>query len=277
MRSGLERSVRVVAREALGALRRLAPSPRGLLRIVYYHRIDEEQHRSCVAPSAFAEQMRLLRTEGFRVLPLAAVSEHLAAGRSFPERSVAVTFDDGFADNHRNALPVLVREGIPATVFLATGYVGTDELPVVRDRRGLRPLDWAQVEEMSREGVEMGAHTVTHPELPGLSDEDLRREIRGSKEAIEQRLGRPVSSFCYPRGRFDDRVERAVAGAGFALACTTLPGAVSPADPPLRLRRTFIARDDGPRDFLHKLAGTWDALHAARQRLGRDRAPAAAC
>jgi len=277
MRSGIERSVRVVAREALGALRRLAPSPRGSLRIVYYHRIDEERHRSCVAPAAFAEQMRLLRTEGFRVLPLAAVAEHLEAGRPFPERSVAITFDDGFADNHRNAFPVLAREGLPATVFLATGYVGSAELPVIRDRSGLRPLDWNQVGEMARHGIEMGAHTVSHPELPGLDDEALQREIRGSKEEIEQRLGRPVTSFCYPRGRFDDRVEREVERAGFRLACTTLPGAVAPGERPLRLRRTFIARDDGARDFLHKLAGTWDALHAARQRLAPGSRPAAAC
>ncbi|MBU6282259.1 polysaccharide deacetylase family protein [bacterium] len=277
MRSRVETSLRVVARETLGALRRLVPAERGSLRIVYYHRIDDERHRSCVAPTAFAEQMRLLRTEGYRVLPLSAVREHLSARRPFPERSVAITFDDGFADNHRNALPVLAREGHPATLFLATGYVGTDELPVIRDRRGLRPLDWSQVEEMSRGGVEMGAHTISHPELPGLPDDALRREIVGSKEEIEHRLGRPVSSFCYPRGRFDARVERAVADAGFAIACTTLPGAVSPGDAPFRLRRTFVARDDGPRDFLHKLAGTWDALHAARQRWGGARTPAPAC
>ena len=277
MRSGLERSLRAAARETLGAMRRLVPAVRGTLRIVYYHRIDDEQHRSCVAPSAFAEQMRMLRSEGYRVLSLAEIDEHLSMRRTFPERSVAITFDDGFADNHRNAFPVLQREGFPATIFLATGYVGRDELPVVRDRSGLRPLDWSQVEEMARHDVAMGAHTVSHPELPGLDDAVLRREIRDSKDAIEQRLGRPVTSFCYPRGRFDDRVEREVDAAGFRLACTTLPGAVAPDSAPLRLRRTFIARDDGPRDFLHKLAGTWDALHAAKQRMGRRGAPAAAC
>ena len=277
MRSGLEKSVRLFAREALGALRRAVPAPRGSLRIVYYHRIDDERHRSCVAPSAFAEQMRLLRSEGFRVLPLGAVAEHLEARRPFPERSVAITFDDGFADNHRNAFPVLSREGLPATIFLATGYVGGEELPVIRDRSGLRPLDWPQVDEMARHGIEMGAHTVSHPELPGLDDSSLRREIRDSKEAIEERIGRKVESFCYPRGRFDDRVEQEVAAAGFRLACTTLPGVVAPEAAPLRLRRTFIARDDGPRDFLHKLAGTWDALHAARQWVGRRGEPAAAC
>lgn len=277
MRSGVERSLRVIAREAMGVLRRIAPAPKDSLRIVYYHRIDEEQHRSCVTPTAFAEQMRLLRSEGFRVLPLASVADHLASRRPFPERSVAITFDDGFADNHRNAFPVLSRDALSATVFLATGYVGGDDLPVLRDRSGIRPLDWPQVEEMARHGIEMGAHTVTHPELPGLDDATLRREIRASKQAIEERLGRPVSSFCYPRGRFDERVVREVASAGFGIACTTLPGAVSPGDAPLRLRRTFIARDDGPRDFLHKLAGTWDVLHAAKQRMGRRGVAAAAC
>ena len=267
MRSPLERSARLVARETLGALRRLLPAGVPSLRIVYYHRIDDEDHRSCVTPRAFAEQMRWLRTEGFSVLRFDAIAEYLESGRPFPDRSVVITFDDGFADNHRNAFPVLASEGIPATIFLATGFIEGDALPVLRDRSGVAPLSWNQVEEMAQHGIEMGAHTVTHPELPGLDDTALRREVFDCRRAIEERLGRPVGSFCYPRGKFDERVVSAVRKAGYRLACTTLPGPVTADSPPLRLRRTFVARDDGVRDFAHKLAGTWDLLHAVRQRI----------
>ena len=267
MRSPLERSARLVARETLGALRRLLPAGVPSLRIVYYHRIDDEDHRSCVTPRAFAEQMRWLRTEGFSVLRFDAIAEYLESGRPFPDRSVVITFDDGFADNHRNAFPVLASEGSPATIFLATGFIGGAALPVLRDRSGVAPLSWNQVEEMAQHGIEMGAHTVTHPELPGLDDTALRREVFDCRRAIEERLGRPVGSFCYPRGKFDERVVSAVRKAGYRLACTTLPGPVTADSPPLRLRRTFVARDDGVRDFAHKLAGTWDLLHAVRQRI----------
>lgn len=268
MRSLVERGARRLASEAVHLVRRVKPARKGTARVIYYHRIDDEQHRSCVTPRAFAEQMAWLRREGFNVVPFASLRAHLDEHRPFPERTVAITFDDGFADNYTNALPVLVKHSLPATVFLAAGYIGGDELPVLRDRRGLRPLDWKQVAEMQREGIEFGAHTLTHRELTGLDADELRREIEGSRDLIAERTGTPVETFCYPRGAFDDGVKRAVREAGFRLACTTMPGCVTPDTHPYSLRRTFIAYDDTLRDFAHKLDGSFDVLHAARQRLG---------
>jgi len=268
MRSLVERGARRLASEALHLARRVRPARRGTARVVYYHRIDEEQHRSCVTPSAFAEQMAWLRSEGFNVVPLASLRAHLDEHRAFPERTVALTFDDGFADNHTHAFPVLARHQLPATIFLAAGYMDGDDLPVLRDRSGIPPLTWAQVAEMARGGVEFGAHTITHRSLPGLGAEELRREIEGSRDLIAERIGRPVETFCYPRGHFDDHVKHAVRDAGFRLGCTTMPGCVTPDTHPFSLRRTFIARDDSLRDFARKLDGSFDLLHAARQRLG---------
>jgi peptidoglycan/xylan/chitin deacetylase (PgdA/CDA1 family) len=267
VRSVLERSIRILARESLGTLRLLKPGPSGSARIIYYHRISDDDHRSCVAPAAFSAQMRLLRAEAFRVVPLRDLRAHLDKGLPFPDRTVAVTFDDGFADNYSAAFPVLQHEGIPATIFLTAAFIDGPELPVLRDRSGVPPLRWAQVREMARHGIAFGGHTLTHPELPSLSDEELRHEVQGARELIEDRLGTTVDTFCYPRGKFDTRVKAAVRDAGYVLACTTLPGCVTPKTHPFSLRRTFIARDDSARDFAHKLAGTFDLLHAARQRL----------
>ena len=267
MRSTAERCARVLARESLGVLLALKPRRSGTARVIYYHRISDDDHRSCVQPAAFAEQMRYLRSEGYRPLPFGEMRNYLDEGRPFPEGAVAVTFDDGFADNYSGAFPVLARESIPATIFLAAAYIGGRDLPVLRDRSGVPPLGWDQVTEMARGGVEFGAHTLTHPSLPALSDEDLEREVRGSRNLIEERLGRAIDTFCYPRGEFDSRVKAAVRDAGYRLACTTLPGCVTPATHPFSLRRTFIARDDTLRDFAHKLAGTFDLLHSARQAL----------
>lgn len=266
MRSPLQRIGRAVASEAASLLRRARPGRTGTLRILYYHRIDEEEHRSCVSPRAFAEQMSFLRREGYEVLPLSRVRTHLDECTPFAERSVVVTLDDGFADNYTRALPILVRESIPATVFLTAGYLDGPELPVLRDRSGIPPLTWEQARAMAAEGIELGAHTLSHAMLPELDPAALAHEIEGSRDLIAERTGLRPTSFCYPRGRFDARVKQAVRDAGFALACTTLPGCVTPDTHPYSLRRTFVAQDDSLRDFAKKLDGSFDLLHSARQR-----------
>jgi peptidoglycan/xylan/chitin deacetylase (PgdA/CDA1 family) len=268
VRSLLGRGARRLASEAMHLARALKPARPGTARVIYYHRIDDEQHRSCVAPRAFAEQMAHLKSEGWNVMSLAAMREHLDAHRPFPERTVAVTFDDGFADNYATAFPVLAKHALPATIFLAAGYIGGDDLPVLRDRSGIKPMTWAQVEEMARHGIAFGAHTMTHRSLTELAPDEIEREVVESRDVVAARVGAPVETFCYPRGHFDERVKQIVRDAGFRIACTTLPGCVTPDTHPYSLRRTFIARDDSLRDFARKLDGSFDLLHAARQRLG---------
>lgn len=264
VRSRLSRSFRAVAGEAASVARRVRPARTGTARILYYHRVEDEEHRSCVRPAAFAEQMRHLRTGGYNLLSLGAVREHLDARRSFPERTVIVTFDDGFADNFHHAFPILQRESIPMTLFLTADYIGTEELPVLRDRSGVRPLDWDQVNEMARNGVDLGAHTLTHPNLTEVDDAELRRQVTESRDRIEEHTSVRVRTFCYPRGDFDTRVKAAVRDAGYDLACTTMEGCVTEDTHPFSLRRTFVANDDSLRDFRHKLEGSFDLLHGAR-------------
>lgn len=265
MRSPLGTLLRRSAAEASSWLGRLSPEPEGVLRVIYYHRIDKEDHRSCVTPQAFAEQMAFLRAEAWKPLSLETVAQHLEEGTPFPERAIAITFDDGFKDNFTEALPVLQREAIPATVFLTTDFIGKDELPVLRDRSGIAPLNWDEVRQMVAAGIDLGAHTLTHPSLPELDDAELEHQVLACRERIESETGLRPATFCYPRGHFDERVEACVRRAGYRLALSTLPGGVMPGDAPLRLKRTFIARDDRLRDFSHKLDGSFDRLHALRQ------------
>ena len=84
-------------------------------------------------------------------------------------------------------------------------------------------ITWDQVREMSQAGIELGSHTVTHPILPNVDDEQLRHELVDSKNKLEHELGRPVTLFCYPNGSYDERVEAAVREAGYKVAVTTIP------------------------------------------------------
>ena len=168
-------SIQTVRRVASGG------QPRPEARVLYYHRIDDEPHRSCVTPRAFREQMHYLRSEGYRVIPLAAVAAQLERAVDFSPRTVAITFDDGFADNYGHAFPVLSELEIPATIFVTVAGIG-GKLTVLRDRpAGIQALTWEQLREMLRGPVTVGSHTLTHPRLTELSATALDEELQGSR------------------------------------------------------------------------------------------------
>lgn len=99
-------------------------------------------------------------------------------------------------------------------------------------------INWAQAREMDAEGIEIGSHTVTHPIMPNVTDDEaLLYELTASKARLEEMLGRQVPLFCYPNGRSDARVQRATASAGYRCAVTNLPGMNTTHTPLLALRR----------------------------------------
>jgi peptidoglycan/xylan/chitin deacetylase (PgdA/CDA1 family) len=267
---------RVLGAGLAAAVRVARPAAAGRARILYYHRVDDELHRSCVTPAAFRAQMRHLREAGWTVVPLADLAGALAAGRSLPARTAAITFDDGFADNYTHAFPVLADLGLPATVFVTTGALG-GTLRVLRDRPdGLPALTWAQLREMLRGPISVGSHTVTHPRLSRLAPAAVAAELERSRAAIAAETGVTTDLFCYPHGDVDARVRAAVAAAGYTVACATTPGAVTAGSDLLALPRTFVARDDTVEDFARKLAGAYDVLHHGVQLLRRRWGAAAA-
>ena len=242
------------------------------LRVLYYHSVSDDPVRSSVSPPVFERQMALLREGGFRLVSLTEAVTRLAGPGPVPARSVVVTLDDGFRDNYEQALPALLRHGVPATVFLTVAYIGTDRLPTLtRTDFVPRPLDWAQVKEMQAHGVHFGSHTLTHPMLSRVPAEQARREIVDSRRELEDRLGTAVPFFCYPRGDFDAGVQAMVREAGYRAACSTLPGVNDRRTDRYALRRTYVSRRDTPAEFARKLRGGHDWLQQAGARLARAR------
>jgi peptidoglycan/xylan/chitin deacetylase (PgdA/CDA1 family) len=106
-------------------------------------------------------------------------------------------------------------------------------------------------------GWEIGAHTLTHPDLTTVGAVALRREVAGSRALLRLRLGAPVNAFCYPAGRSDARVRAAVAAAGFTTATTVEPGIASSRDDPFALPRIRVNGTDSPQTVLeHVRSGT---------------------
>ena len=170
------------------------------LSILTYHSVDDSGSVLSTHPETFERQMACLAELGIRGAPLSEVVSHAAEHGRWPERTLAITFDDGYENNLSTAAPILARHGFAATIYLITGHVGGEhdweEPPPGLGRRTI--LDWDQVSELAEAGWEIGAHTRSHPNLQTLSPEEVEREIVGSKGDIQERLGRPVPTLPTP-------------------------------------------------------------------------------
>jgi len=229
----------------------------GGVTIMAYHWIDPDPGQRLrewgLTPEAFEAQMAALAAGGYRVLPMIDVLEIASGRQPAPPRAVALTFDDGYLGLLDHALPVLKRHGFTASFFLVSDRVGgTNAWDAGHGDPARRLMGWSEAATLVAEGMEIGSHSRTHPQLTGLSEAEMEREIRGSKETIEDRLGRPVRLFSYPHGQEDGRTRRLVASAGYAGACTSVSGGNPPGVDPYRLRRSEIGFYDTPWSFSFK-------------------------
>ena len=311
---------------ALGIIR-AHPDQTGRAAILMYHRIgppEADPFSLSVSSENFAAQLRVLRNHG-RVVSLRTLGECVRE-RCVPDRFIALTFDDGYADNLYAAKPMLDSLHVPATVFVATGNLARSgeqwwdalerillqsgmlpevlnltiegeahrwtlepeypeevyaqhrswkfDLPAPTQRHAVflkiwnllrsvpcnkrnesmrelaewsgretspsthRCMDYQELKRLAEDGwIAVGAHSVTHPWLPGLSSAQQQQEIAGSKQELEKCLGTPVSSFAYPYGAHTPETLELAARAGIDLACTTVPGLVTAQSGLMRLPR----------------------------------------
>src|SRR5207247_6565193 len=139
---------------------------------------------------------------------------------------------------YERAFPVLARHGFSATIFVVADYCGRDNSwPSQPAGIPRRPLStWQQVRELDRFGIEIGAHTLSHPRLDRIAPDQMEAEVVGSKARIEQQVGHQVDLFAYPYGRYDSAA-RALVGRTYVGACGTRPGLVNPGSDPFILDR----------------------------------------
>jgi peptidoglycan/xylan/chitin deacetylase (PgdA/CDA1 family) len=226
--------------------------------ILMYHIVAQpasaQEARYCCTPGRFELQMRHLGKAGLPLLTLDAIADTIDGRAEWPDRGVAVTFDDGFADTFANALPILTRYRIPATMFAVADRIGaSNDWMSARGFPKRRLMSASELREMSAAGVTIGSHTRTHPRLPELDREAKRSEIRDSKARLEDLLGRSVTAFAYPYGLFDDDARQAVAEAGYRTACSTRSGFNGPDADRYLLRRIEVFGGDNLWQFRQKL------------------------
>ena len=186
-------SYRVLAYHAVGRYDRPLPSGIG------------------TAPEDFEDQLDHLIASGFQVVELSHIARALAEGRAPGPREVAITFDDGYADCLRYAVPELAKRALPATFFISAGLLGAK-----MEDNGLEMLARSNVTELSRvPGLTIAAHGHMHRSLPGLSPHALAAELTDSKHLLEDLSGRAVAWLSYPFGAYDPRVQDAARSAGY--------------------------------------------------------------
>jgi peptidoglycan/xylan/chitin deacetylase (PgdA/CDA1 family) len=215
--------------------------------ILMYHAVGREPPSRYVVPQArFGRQMAWLKWRGYQVMSLRDLLAHRRENRLPPPRSVILTFDDGYADNWELASPTLQRYGFAATVFLVSGALGgvptwTSE-PALKDRP---LLTISQIRDLMAAGIEIGAHTRTHPSLTAVADPMTREsEVRGSREDLERCVGGPVRSFAYPFGDYDTELLALVERAGYEGACCSRSGINDPGAPAYELCRVEVRGTD---------------------------------
>jgi peptidoglycan/xylan/chitin deacetylase (PgdA/CDA1 family) len=199
------------------------PGPKaGSVAILTYHSIDTSGSVVSVAPREFVKQMRLLSQMGMRGISLREAVAYHSSNGAWPGRSVVLTFDDGYENFFKCALPSLSRYGFTATVFVVSGHMGgaNDWAPPPEGLGELPILSWRQAAEISAAGIEIGSHTKRHPDLQKLSAREIEEEIGASQSEIESHIGGPVESFAYPFGSLD-RASLGIVKRYFRAACTT--------------------------------------------------------
>lgn len=237
--------------------------------ILTYHHIgpcpaDAHEHAGLwVAPAQFEAQLAWLRSHGYLGLSVKEVAELLLAGKSFPSRWVAITFDDGWRDNFDVALSLLRQYGFTATIFVTAGRLRSD---ATSPASGGEMMSADEVRELARAGLEIGCHTLTHPKLTRLNDEQARGEIVRARDLLAEIVGAPPQTFSYPYGAFSRRIEALVREAGFIAAVSTIRDNRVRRDDLFHLPRVMVMGTTTLARFRYMLSPLYHLLHAWKNR-----------
>ena len=184
-----------------------------MIPILMYHRLGNVPRRGnkfrnqYVRPKMFARQMKYLFKHGYQTVSVRDLINYAEQQIPAEDKKICITFDDGYESFYRYAFPILRKYNFTAVVFLVADCIGKtclwddDPVPMLKTN---------QIKELSDAGIDFGAHSFSHRSLIELDAEELEKEVKESKEVLEELLGKKVESFCYPYGAFNQSVKKMV-------------------------------------------------------------------
>jgi peptidoglycan/xylan/chitin deacetylase (PgdA/CDA1 family) len=241
-----------VAQSALASIPSFSNHANRRVFVLCYHSIHPVNQHASATPELFDDHVRWL-TMHCDVVPFGDVLEHVRRGGG-NKPTVAITFDDGYTDNYTEALPILLRYRVPATFFVTTGLIDGDPRVIGRLQRlwdaaphEISGLSWDQILEMREAGMEIGAHTRSHPNLEHISEDAGMEELSVSKQVLEDRLGQRVTALAYPFGvprrHFSHRTIKLASSCGYERAAAVLYRRVRITDHALAIPRLAVTGD----------------------------------
>ncbi len=216
--------------------------------ILMYHSFDISRIKNfaVVSKENFYKQMKFIKEKKYKVMPLSDYCRALKEKKPIPRNSVVITIDDGYKDN-LEAIKILKEFGFPATLFVTVDRIGKPGFLSEADIRSI----------LEEKKITIGSHAMTHPDLPKMSDTELKNEISGSKYTLENRFKAKVETIAYPGGAYDRRTLKEVENAGYLCACTTNRGFSRKLNR-LSLRRIKATNKDTRFSFWSKLSGFYN-------------------
>lgn len=185
--------------------------------ILMYHRIANiPNDRNTVLPVMFEKQLQYLKKHGYTTISLQDLHHHFTLKSPLPAKPILLTFDDGYEDNLVNALPLLKKYDMIATVCVISNWIGQENnWEHYKNKPSCRTMDLEQLQEWLKQGMSICAHTANHPFLSKLNDAEISHELISCKKFLEEQLHIPIDFLCYPYGDFDDRVKVLAKQAGY--------------------------------------------------------------
>ena len=199
--------------------------------VLYYHSVKESaDNEVTITPEMLRTQLKYIHNQGYVTLTTSDLKAYILNDSPVPEKSILITFDDGYMDNYYNAFPILKDFNMVATIFCITS-----------DLDGSYYLSKDAVREMSSYGIDIESHTVNHPHLNKMTYDKQLEELVESKKNLEEITGKEINSIAYPFGDFNDNSVKAAKDAGYVLGFTTKLGLSDRSDNPLTLDRIYIS------------------------------------
>ena len=226
--------------------------------ILYYHGVTVKQR------DQFKKQMEYLAKDSAVI----SLSEFVNYIDSKVENYVAITFDDAFANLIENALPVIIEQKLHMSIFVPAFNLGTTpcwKLSRINTDRDELIMTTDQLQVCESSGVQLYSHTLSHPYLTQINENQLKSEVFTSKEQLEAILNHEVTMISYPHGDYDEKVKEEVGNAGYKYAFTIEPKAVRPGIDKFAIPRFMIEPEDSILKLKLILSGAYEAVYYLRK------------